>query len=394
MKQTWQIKKLSEVCQIRPSKAEARTRLSDIDLVSFVPMEDLGIDQKMIVPKQTRPFLEVSGSYTFFAENDVLLAKITPCFENGKLGIAANLTNGIGFGSSEYIVFRPHPSVMNNEWLYYFLARDTFRQLGVKHMSGAVGHKRVSKEFIEAYEIPIPPLSEQKRIVAVLDEAFESISTAKANTEKNLQNARALFEHFLQSVFDLKNGDSAEKRLNEASEIFMGQSPSGDTYNTIGNGVPLINGPVEFSDDPFGRTIRSKFTTLPTKICKQNDLILCVRGSTTGRTNIAGFDACIGRGVAAIRAKEFQPWINYFIRAKRKDIYKLGTGSTFPNVSSSILGGIKLPFPSLSKQKEIVNQLDDLSTETRRLESIYERKLVALGELKKSLLAHAFNGEL
>ena len=103
----WPQKTLGEVCRIRPPRAEARREVSETTLVSFVPMEDLGIDRKFLEPIQTRPLAEVAGSYTYFAEGDVLLAKITPCFENGKLGIATNLTNGIGFGSSEYVVFRP-----------------------------------------------------------------------------------------------------------------------------------------------------------------------------------------------------------------------------------------------------------------------------------------------
>jgi len=200
MKAGWQSKPLAEVCQIKPPKAEARQKISGKELVSFVPMEALGIDQKVLVPKQTKPLEDVAGSYTYFADGDVLLAKITPCFENGKLGIADSLTNGIGFGSSEYIVFRPSPAV-DKEWLYYFLSRQSFREEGAARMSGAVGHKRVSKEFIESYPTPVPPLPEQHRIVAILDEAFDGIATAKATAEKNLQSARALFESHLQAVF-------------------------------------------------------------------------------------------------------------------------------------------------------------------------------------------------
>ena len=176
----WPSKTLSEACQIKPPKSEARQRLASTDSVSFVPMEDLGIDQKQLVPTQTRSLADVAGSYTYFADGDVLLAKITPCFENGKLGIASNLTNGIGFGSSEYLVFRPDVS-LDKEWLYYFLSRETFRDEGAARMSGAVGHKRVSKEFIDGYPIPLPPLPEQQRIVGILDEAFDGIATAKAN---------------------------------------------------------------------------------------------------------------------------------------------------------------------------------------------------------------------
>jgi type I restriction enzyme S subunit len=149
------------------------------------------------------------------------------------------------------------------------------------------------------------------------------------------------------------------KRLDEVCEIIMGQSPDGDSYNVTGEGVPLINGPVEFSQGAFGKTTRSKFTTEPTKLCRENDLILCVRGSTTGRMNIAGFDACVGRGVAAIRAKEYQPWINHFISSKRDDIHRLGTGATFPNVSGTMLNDLQLPFPPLPEQRRIVGILDE-----------------------------------
>ena len=196
MKKGWPTKTLAEACEIKPPKGEARDKVSASSLVSFLPMEDMSIDVKFVQATQTKPLSAVVGSYTYFADGDVLLAKITPCFENGKLGIADGLKNGIGFGSSEYFVFRPDATV-SKEWLYYFLSRETFRVEGAARMTGAVGHKRVSKEFIEEYPIPVPPLAEQQRIVGLLDEAFEGLATAKANAEKNLQNARALFESHL-----------------------------------------------------------------------------------------------------------------------------------------------------------------------------------------------------
>jgi type I restriction enzyme S subunit len=205
MKNGWQKKTLADVCEIRPPKSEARERVAGDALVSFAPMEDLGIDRKLLNATQVRPLASVVGSYTYFADGDVLLAKITPCFENGKLGIAAGLSNGIGFGSSEFIVFRPGAS-LDKEYLYYYLSRTDLRSEGAARMGGAVGQQRVPKEFIESYPIPVPPLPEQQRIVGILDEAFAAIATAKANAEKNLQNARALFESHLQSVFTQRGG--------------------------------------------------------------------------------------------------------------------------------------------------------------------------------------------
>src|ERR1035441_9865236 len=111
MRSGWQTKAISDVCAIKPPKSEARAALSSEDLVSFVPMEDLPIGSTTLSLKQERRLSEVVNGYTYFADGDVLLAKITPCFENGKLGIAADLKNGAGFGSSEYIVLRPDSTV-------------------------------------------------------------------------------------------------------------------------------------------------------------------------------------------------------------------------------------------------------------------------------------------
>jgi type I restriction enzyme S subunit len=254
--------------------------------------------------------------------------------------------------------------------------------------------KRISRKSLGAILIPVPPIEHQKRIVSILEEAFEAIDKAKQNAERNLQNARELFKSHLQSVFSRRGDGWVQKRLDEACEIIMGTSPPGHTYNAIGEGVPLINGPVEFSPGPFGKTVRTKFTTEPNKLCKEGDLILCVRGSTTGKMNIAGFEACIGRGVAAIRAKDYQPFINHFINANRETIYRLGSGATFPNLTAPILSKLKLSIPGLEVQKDVASKFDALMEGTQSLESTYGHKLAALGELKKSLLNRAFSGEL
>ena len=155
MNSGWQTFALAEVCEIKPPKSEARERVPADALVSFAPMEDLGIDRKLLNATQVKALASVVGSYTYFADGDVLLAKITPCFENGKLGIATGLRNGIGFGSSEFIVLRPSAK-LNKEFLYYVLARPGFRAEGAARMGGAVGQQRVPKDFIESYRIPVP----------------------------------------------------------------------------------------------------------------------------------------------------------------------------------------------------------------------------------------------
>jgi len=145
---------------------------------------------------------DVAGSYTYFADNDVLLAKITPCFENGKIGIARNLINGIGFGSSEYMVFRSQGKIEPN-YLYYFLSRNQIREEGRKQMTGAVGHKRVSKDWIENYLIPYPvSLKQQQAIVQKLDALSAETQKLAAIYQKKSADLDELKKSILQKAFN------------------------------------------------------------------------------------------------------------------------------------------------------------------------------------------------
>lgn len=152
----------------------------------------------------------------------------------------------------------------------------------------------------------------------------------------------------------------AEASLGNAFLVVMGNSPPGDSYNELGEGVPLINGPVEFSAPPLGRTLLRQFTTRPTRLCEEGDLLVCVRGATTGRTNIAGFDACIGRGVALVRAWEAQPFINLVMWNLGSQLLAAGKGTTFPSVSQDDLANLRVLIPPLAEQNRIVAKVSKL----------------------------------
>ncbi|MFZ3208337.1 MAG: restriction endonuclease subunit S [Geobacteraceae bacterium] len=405
VKAGWTTKPLSEVCQIKPPKAEVRRLLSVTDLVSFVPMENLGIEQKTFVPTQVRPLEEVSGSYTYFADGDVLLAKITPCFENGKLGIATNLTNGIGFGSSEYIVFRPDKS-LDKEWLYYFLSQESFRIEGADRMSGAVGHKRVSKEFIESYPIPVPPLPEQQRIVAILDEAFDGIAAAKANAEKNLQNARALFESHLNEVFTKRGEGWVEKTLGDIAQIKGGKRvPKGYKLLTEPTGFPYLRvtdftdtGTIDMSDLHY--VSPDVHQVIKNYVIYSNDLYISIAG-TIGKSGIIPEELNGANLTENACRLVFKPGISnrfvyYFtLTANFVDQTGLNTRTAAqPKLALSRLSTTRLGIPSISEQEHLADRFDALREETQRLESIYQQKLAALDALKKSLLDQAFSGAL
>ncbi len=182
-------------------------------------------------------------------------------------------------------------------------------------------------------------------------------------------------------------------RLGSISEIIMGQSPPGNTYNDLGEGVPLVNGPVEFSNGPFGSTVKSKYTTKPTKFCEKDDLLLCVRGSTTGRTNVAAFKACIGRGVAAIRYRIFQNYLNWFIVSIREYILSIGTGSTFPSISYDKISMLVCPLPPKEEQKRIVAKIDQLMALCDELETKLTQSQNDCDELLSTIINSIENGK-
>lgn len=177
--------------------------------------------------------------------------------------------------------------------------------------------------------------------------------------------------------------------LASISDVIMGQSPPGSTYNKSGDGVPLINGPVEFSPGPFGRTIVNQYTTAPKKYCDKGDLLLCVRGSTTGRTNVAAFHACIGRGVAAIRSIFDDGYVRLFLWKSREDIIAMGRGIAFPSISKKQLETLAIPLPPLDEQHRIVAKVNDLMALLDRLESACTQRETTRVQLLESLLVAA-----
>lgn len=210
----WEDYPLKDICEIRPPKSEIKDKLTDTDEVSFVPMNDLGICEKDFAAHGKRKLKDVISSYTYFADGDVLLAKITPCFENGKLGVARNLMNGVGFGSSEFVVFRPNKSLLS-DFLFYFLSRPAFRREGEVNMGGAVGHKRVKKEFIENYRISFPSIEQQKELLDNIDTLSSCINSMHAKYEKKLHSLNELKQSILQKAF---SGELTGDAINEVRE--------------------------------------------------------------------------------------------------------------------------------------------------------------------------------
>lgn len=181
---------LSSLVWINPSTPIPEA-LSPDAKVAFVPMASVG-ENGLLTLSQTRPLAEVTTGYTSFIENDVLLAKITPCMENGKAAVAPRLGSPVGFGSTEFHVLRPKPGV-DSRFVFHQVWSDRFRTEAAKNMTGSAGQKRVPKAFMERYEVPDYQGEEQERIAAILDKA-DAI-------RRKRQQALRLTDDFLRSVF-------------------------------------------------------------------------------------------------------------------------------------------------------------------------------------------------
>lgn len=179
-KPEWPLRSIAEISEVNPKKSQLT--ISDEAMpVSFVPMSDLQEHEMFFQAKEEKAIGEVLKQYTYFQDDDVLIAKVTPCFENGKAGIARNLVNGIGFGSSEFYVIRADKNQVLPEWIYLYLATPSFRTHGANRMTGTGGLQRVPRDVLAEWQIPVPPdLNEQQ---ALVDEILAEQVLINANKE-------------------------------------------------------------------------------------------------------------------------------------------------------------------------------------------------------------------
>jgi type I restriction enzyme S subunit len=270
-----------------------------------------------------------------------------------------------------------------------------------KHFKGAT-IKHLQKNDFREIEIPLPPLPEQQRIVAILDDAFTAIAKAKANAEQNLRNAEELFDSYLQGVFENKGDDWEEKTLGEVlvktETIDPTKKPQEKFIYLDVSSVNKETKEIENVSVLLGKDAPSRAK----KLVRTNDVIFATVRPTHSRvaliTEEYNEQVC-STGYFVLRAKGFlsNNLVYYFLLTYdfNKQMEKLQKGASYPAVTDSEVKGIYIPFPkSLKEQNKIVQKLDALSSETKKLEVIYEQKIKDLEELKKSVLQKAFSGEL
>jgi type I restriction enzyme S subunit len=318
--------------------------------------------------------------------------------EIGRCAVVGPNEKGWVCGTGSFFV-RPSPN-LDSQFLALLIRSPEYRER-LENLSTGTTMKNLSNTALVSLAISVPSIPEQHRIVAILDEAFDGIATAKANAEKNLQNGRALFESYLQSV--LRNKKWKWKTLGElCDDVEYGSSAKSKAEG----GVPVLrmgniqNGKLDWENLVY----TDDKAEIQKYLLKHNDVLF----NRTNSPELVGKTAIYKGEMPAIFA-------GYLIRIHRKEdlldadyltyfmnsqiAFDYGKTVVISSVNQANINGTKLksypiPAPSLSDQKVIVAKLNDLSEETQRLQSIYQQKLTALDDLKKSLLHQAFSGQL
>ncbi len=334
-----------------------------------------------------------------FRRGDIVMTKL-----GNPLGVSA-IVEGIDDGVIVADLVRIRAQRINTKYLCYHLNSQQTSDY-INSMQKGTTRPRITLSVVRELPVAVPPLSEQQRIVGILDKAFDGIATAKTNAEKNLLNARELFESHLQAVFTQHGEGWAEKTLEEVAAVnctlSYGIVQPGDEYP---NGLPVVR-----PTDLTTRVIRlSGLKRINPKLADGyrrtallgGELLLCVRGST-GVVSVASAElvgANVTRGIVPIRfdGALLTPDFGFYLMSSgdvQSQIREKTYGAALMQINIRDLRNIALAFPPRKEQEGISANLDELHEETQRLESIYRQKLAAVDELKKSLLDQAFTGKL
>lgn len=405
MKNNWQTKKIEEICDYFGDGDWVESKDQSPEGIRLIQTGNVGEGVFKDRAEKARYISEATFKRlrcTEIFEGDCLISRLPDpagrsCIipDTGERMITAVDCTIIRFDSKQVI-----PEFFN----YYTQSLAYLKDVDTE--TTGTTRKRISRSKLGEVKIPLLPLPEQHRIVAMLDKAFEAIATAKANAEKNLKNARELFESYLNRVFTQRGKGWVEKRLGDMATFRNGinftKSSKGDLIKILG---------VKDFQNNYWAPIDDLDSIIPdgdvpdTDTIQQNDLVFvrsngnpeligrCLLiGETRERTTHSGFTI-----KARLNTPDVVPiFLCHFLKSSlvRREMIDGGNGVNIKSLNQGTLSRLRIPFPSQTTQVDIVERFEVLQSETQRLSSLYQQRLKALDELKKSILHQAFSGEL
>ena len=417
----WAKKRLRFALQINPSKSEIR--LADDDRVSFVPMDAVG-EYGGIRLSEEKELSEIGSGYTYFCDDDVVVAKITPCFENGKSALAKGLSNKTAFGTTELHVLRADHDQIDPSFLFYLTISDLFRKLGESEMYGAGGQKRVPETFIKDFRAALPSPDEQKAIARFLDFKTAQIDTliAKKQTllEKMAEKSTALISHAVTKGLD------PSVSMKDSGVTWLGEVPAHWKVIPIkfSLDMPITDGPhstPQFYEDgiPFlsaesVKNDRLDFSRMRGYISEDDhaffskkykpkfgDVYMVKSGATTGAVaRVETHDEFnIWSPLAVLRPhpdKSVTDYLFYVLKSKPffYSVELSWSYGTQQNIGMGVISNIRMALPPLKEQEQICRYLEPLLQKIADQKSKIGSMIDRLQEYRSALVTDAVTGKI
>ena len=410
----WQISPFKHMAELNPKKSSLdKSFLSK--QCSFLPMEKLKFNEIRL--DETRLISDVYDGYTYFENDDVLMAKVTPCFENKNLAVAKNLLNAVGFGSSEIYVLRVKAN-LHNQFLFYRLQEDGFMDIAIAAMSGAGGLKRVPAEVVNSYVAAFPSLAEQQQIADFLDHETAKIDTLITKQEQLIE----LLKEKRQAVIShaVTKGLNPDAPMKDSGVEWLGQVPEHWIVKSYRYACLIYRGkfshrprndPAFYDGDyPFiqtgdvaraGKYISTYTQTLNEKGVAVSQLfpagtLMMTIAANIGDTAILGFEAYAPDSVVGFkpRANIDLEFLRYSFMAALPALEQTSTQSTQANLNVERIGSVPASFPSVFDQQRIVRYLDEMLERYDEIESKGTSAIELLKERKTALISAAVTGKI
>jgi type I restriction enzyme S subunit len=409
----WEVKRVRFVAQLNPSKSELSALARDT-AVSFVPMDAIGEDGSLSLDKE-KPISEVETGYTYFRNGDVTVAKITPCYENGKGALMQGLLNGIGFGTTELIVVRPNSGQVTGTYLHYLFISPDFRGLGESHMYGAGGQKRIPDDFVRNFATAFPPVREQTQIAAFLDRETAKIDELVAEQRRLM----ALLKEKRQAVIShaVTRGLNPDAPLKPSGIEWLGDVPKHwevlPAKRVSSVFVPQRNKP-ELNVDGEG-LFWVTMEQMRSEEIKSAELSVTESAARDAGTRVlpagAVVASCVGTfGLAAINCVDviINQQLQAFIPTDRVDakflrhcvviaegyFEQIGTAATIAYVNQLGFANMPLVLPPKTEQHQIVEFLAAESIKFDTLTTEAQRAIDLLQERRTALISAAVTGQI
>ena len=408
MKKGWQIKTIDDVCEFQRGLTYAKGDEVDVSDNVVLRATNIHLATNLLIFDELK---YISDKVVVPESKKVKRGSLMICMASGSkshLGKVAFIDDDYGYAFGGFMGMLTPLNGLLTKYLFHLMTSEDYKDF-IGALSDGANINNLTFDKLKVFPVPVPPLAEQQRIVGLLDEAFEGLATAKANAEKNLQNARALFESHLQAVFTQRGPDWVEKPFSELCDIKHGYAFEGEFFSNEGEYVLLTPGNFYERGGYRDRGEKQKYYTgeIPRDyVLNEGDLLVAMTEQAAGLLGspilVPESDKFLhNQRLGLVTKKPGVAWTNEFFfhvfntQPVRKAIHASASGVKVRHTSPTKIGEVVVAFPtSLPEQKRIVTTLASLAEETQRLARLYEQKLAALEALKKSLLHQAFTGEL